>query len=87
MSEIIRSKDVKVRKGTICFGCGRKFAAGSEMRLDVVVDAGTAWNCHLCKTCVEVENEMEFGDDFGFGDLLYDALEIEAQEANRRAET
>ena len=85
MAEIIRSKDVKVRKGTICFGCGRKFAAGSEMRLDVVVDAGTAWNCHLCKTCVEVTNEMEFGDEFGFGDLFYDALEIEAHGSNRSA--
>ena len=86
MSDIIRSKEVKVRKDTICFGCGRRFAAGTKMRLDVIADGGV-WNCHLCETCVKISESMKYWEEFSFGQLRDEALEIEAQEANRRAET
>lgn len=78
MAGIIRSKTVATRKERVCFGCGRKFLAGTEMVVDVVAEDGHVWNCYLCKTCEGITREMRWGDEFGFGDLRDEALEVEA---------
>ena len=49
MSEVISTKVVKTRKPHVCFGCGREFPAGTEMRKDFVVDV-KAFSCYLCGT-------------------------------------
>ena len=36
MSEVISTKVVKTRKPHVCFGCGREFPAGAQMRKDFV---------------------------------------------------
>lgn len=78
MSEILNSRRVATRKDHVCFGCGRKFPAGTAMTVDVVIDDGI-WNCYLCDTCKEITLDMEPWDEFGHGDLRDEALEREAR--------
>lgn len=78
MSEVIGRRGVKTRKPHVCFGCGRKISAGSQMERSCVVD-DTLWTCYLCETCQEVSGELNWYDEYGFGDLRERALEIEAQ--------
>ena len=76
MSTILRNKIVKTRKDHCCFGCARIFPAGSEMEFSVVKD-DDIFNSYLCKTCLQIMNKMVYGDEFCFGDLSEEALEIE----------
>ena len=79
MSEAIGRKMVTTRKPHVCFGCGRRFAEKTRMEKCLVVDGGDAWSCYLCQTCVDVSQELDFGDEYGFGELRERALEIEAE--------
>lgn len=79
MSEVISTKYVKTRKPHICFGCGREFPKGTEMRKDFVVDT-TAWSCYLCETCEKITYKMNYDDEFGYGELREEALEMERLE-------
>ena len=88
MSDVVRYKDnVKVRKPQVCFGCRRVFQPGTIMDFQVIADGGEIWNTYLCKTCSYIASNLSYGDEFYAGDLRDEALEIEAHEANRRAET
>ena len=78
MSESIGTKIVTTRKPHVCFGCARKFPEKTKMQRDCVVDGGTAWTCYLCMTCLGISKSMYRGDEFGFGDLHEEALEIES---------
>ena len=78
MSEVIGRRVVKTRKPHVCFGCGRKIPAGSQMERSCVAD-GILWTCYLCETCQEVSRELDYGDEYSFGDLRERTLEIEAQ--------
>lgn len=83
MSIEIRNKKVTTRKPHRCFGCGRTFPTGTQMDFSVFVDDGI-FNCYLCKSCQKVAYDI--GDEFCFGDLLEDALELEMEEEKRGAE-
>ena len=79
MSEVISTKVVKTRKPHVCFGCGREFPAGTEMRKDFVVDV-KAFSCYLCETCEKITYKMDYDDEFGYGELREEALELERLE-------
>lgn len=88
MGEVLSSKIVKTRKPHYCFGCGRKFPAGIEMKREGVID-GTPFTMYLCKTCQEVCQQMNHFDreeGFCYGNLLEDAEEYErsATEGGRK---
>ena len=80
MSNIIGTKIVLTRKPRVCFGCGREIFAKTKMQRDCVIDGGTAWTCYLCMTCVGISQSMYRNDEFGYGDLYDEALEIEMGE-------
>ena len=75
--EILNPHVVTTRKPHVCFGCGRKFLAGTKMERAFVVD-DKPWTSYICSTCMDVEQSMQYGSEFGFGDLRDDALEREA---------
>lgn len=76
--DILNPRVVVTRKSHICFGCAREFPKGTKMELSCIVDGGTAWTCYLCPTCMKLTQEMCGDDVYGCGDLLEDALELEA---------
>ena len=38
---------------------------------------GTPWTCYLCESCQKASAELDWQDEYGFGDLRERALEIE----------
>lgn len=78
MSYNIGEKVVLTRKSHVCFGCGRNIPAKTKMQRDCVIDGGTAWTCYLCMTCLNISRSVYRGDEFCFGDLYEEAIEIEA---------
>lgn len=76
MPEVIGQKTVKTRKDHVCFGCGRNFPKGTLMERSCVVDNGL-WTCYLCKSCQKASSELNWKDEYGFGELRERALEIE----------
>lgn len=78
MSRIISSKNVKIRKPHYCFGCAREFPKSTEMQYNTVIaDDDYIFNAYICPTCLDVIDSMEYGDEFCYGDLKEDALELE----------
>ena len=70
MSRILKQKDVKTRKPHQCFGCARKFPAGSKLEYRVEVnDSNELWYGYLCDVCIEMEYSMEYGDEYSCGEL------------------
>ena len=45
-------------------------------------DGGTVMSYYLCKTCDAITSRMDSGDEFNFGDLREEALEMEREMAN-----
>ena len=71
--DVISSKKVKTRKDHNCWGCTRKFPAGTEMQATACVDEGTVTTAYWCKECEEFMDTLprdETEDGFRFGDLL-----------------
>ena len=81
MSQVLNPRVVTTHKPHICFGCAREFPKGTKMELSCIVDGGTAWTCYLCPTCMKLTQEMRYDDEYCCGDLLEDALELEAEES------
>ena len=81
MSSILNPRVVITRKPHICFGCAREFPKGTKMELSCIVDGGTLWTCYLCPTCMKLTQKMRYDDEYGCGDLLKDALKMEAAES------
>ena len=79
MSDVIGRKMISTRKPHVCFGCGRQFPPKTKMERSAVVDGGSVWTCYLCKTCVDVSQELNWNDEYGFGELRERALEVEAE--------
>lgn len=79
MSDVVSSKIVKTRKDHCCFGCGRKFPAWTFMQKDFVVDYRDAFTTYLCETCQKICKNT-WRDEFGYGDLREEALEMEKNE-------
>lgn len=77
MSTILRSDTVTTRKPHVCFGCGRKFEPPCRMVSAAYVDSGTVNSYYLCETCDKISSEMDYGDEYGFGDFRDEALERE----------
>lgn len=79
--ELLRQKDVIIRKPHVCFGCGREFNKGTPMRFEVWKDIDIN-NSYLCKTCQRVIDNIchkESYFEYGFGDLREDTLEYESE--------
>lgn len=80
--EALTQKLVKTRKPHTCFGCGRRYPAGTTMEFAAIADGGTVNNSYLCETCMEVVAEIsnESGYfEYCFGDLQENALSLEAE--------
>ena len=77
MAEVIGQKTVKTRKDHVCFGCGRNFPKGTLMERSCVIDNGL-WTSYLCPTCKKISASLEYGDEYGFGDLREYTLEKES---------
>lgn len=79
----LKQKKVKTRKPHNCFGCAKKFPAGSKMVYNVAVDNGDFSYAYWCETCGNImdqlENwEREDGIYFGeFNDSYYDQFRTE----------
>lgn len=80
MSKILHYKRVAIRKTHICFGCGRKFDPPNEMISVACADCGTVNNYYLCRTCDDIVSDMQYGDEYGYGDLREEAVEREKNE-------
>lgn len=79
MLESLRSKIVVTRKPHNCFGCGRKFKAGTKMLKEEMLDNGL-WSCYLCETCQKIVSDMSDDDSFCYSDLMEEALALEGNE-------
>lgn len=80
--DVLTQKIVNTRKPHTCFGCSRKFPAGTRMEFSTIADGGTVNNSYLCETCVEVVNEISSESgyfEYGFGELRDDALSLESE--------
>lgn len=77
MSTVLRYKAVKIRKPHVCFGCGRRFEPPCQMIAAAAADAGTVDSYYLCESCDKIASQMQYNDEFGFGDLREGALEYE----------
>ena len=86
MSEILKNKEVKIRKVQRCFGCGRRFKPSTKMLFQVVKADKSVFNIYMCKTCVEIQNNFCRYYEFGEGDLREEALEIEKARAEAQKE-
>lgn len=77
MSKILSTRESTIRKDRCCFGCAREFPKGTKMFVEAIADGGSVWSCYLCRTCKEIVSHLAWDDEFGFGDLRDDALELE----------
>ena len=80
--EALTQKLVKTRKPHTCFGCGRRYPAGSTMEFAAIADGGTVNNSYLCETCVQVVNEISSKSgyfEYGFSELREFALFLESE--------
>ena len=78
MSDVLTEKVVKTRKSHICFGCGRQFPKDTKMIYQTVADGGAVNTFYICDTCWEIMGRMDYWDEFGYGELREEALELEA---------
>lgn len=69
--QIVSDKTVKTRKEHKCWGCGRSFPKGSELRRLVEADGGEIKSTYWCYVCTEAWNEWMHPCDDGimFGDF------------------
>ena len=81
--ELVREKRLITKKSHKCFGCGREFPKGTDMKYEVWADDGSAYNSYLCETCCELvsDHAREFGGyfEYGEGELKDEAIEAEAR--------
>lgn len=79
---VLRYHFVKTRKPHVCFGCGRSFETGSQMVSACTADTGYIDSFYFCETCDKIICNMDDNDDFAFGDLYQDAIELESKNCN-----
>ena len=66
-------KTVKTRKPHNCWGCAKKYPAGTGMTYSVSVDQGDFSAAYWCEDCEEILNKLEpwqLEDGFAYGDIL-----------------
>lgn len=80
MSTILRHKYVTTRTPHVCFGCGRKILSPARMASMAYADGGTVMSYYLCKTCDAITSRMDSDDEFNFGELREEALEMERED-------
>lgn len=69
MIKCIEYKQVKVRKPTTCFGCGRQFPVGTIMEAQTMRDKDL-YHIHLCLACESLVNDLvEDGGIYYEGDF------------------
>lgn len=77
MSELICSKVVMTRKEHSCFGCLRKFPAGTIMERFTAKE-DFIFTDYICETCQGIARTQLRGEEFREGDLRDRALEWES---------
>lgn len=82
MSTILRHKYVITRTPHICFGCGRNILSPARMASIAYADGGTVQSYYLCETCDTIVSRMRWDDEYGFGELREEALEMEREMTN-----
>ena len=82
MCVLDNGKWVTTRKKHQCFGCLRKFPAGSELWRCVFTDGGSAYSIYTCAVCEAVYADWPGNEEYGEGDIR-DA-DIETWEATRK---
>lgn len=70
MAKILRWENVKTRKPHSCFGCDKKYLAGTEMVNAAYADSGSVFSCYWCATCEEyMRRHFEYGDETMQGEI------------------
>lgn len=77
MGAMLRYDKVTTRVVHVCFGCGRMFPPRTKMISAAYADDGTVNSYHLCETCENIVAHMDSGEEYCFGDLRNEALEVE----------
>ena len=73
----LKTKEVRIRKPRICWGCNKKHYPGNKMTYNVYVDMGEILDSYWCNLCIGfLDNSMKKGmiDDDGIanGDFVGD---------------
>ena len=86
---ILDSRTVVTRKAHRCWGCGRRFQAGSSLRRVRSVEDGQFLTVYWCPVCSEVlaQPSYHYDDEFGFGELREEDPEWEAIRERMEGET
>ena len=67
---VIRSKEVKIRKPQICWGCGATYPVGTRMGYVVCVDGGVMHSAYWCNICQEYTKRGESDDEYEFKSIV-----------------
>lgn len=63
MSDVmLTDKTVKTKKPHTCYGCSRKFPAGTKMQYQAGVWQGDFWTSYFCLPCNELWDQIDWGD-------------------------
>lgn len=73
MTDFLQNKSVTTRKAHKCWGCGREFPKGSDLRYIVSVDQGEFGSSYWCEVCDECWNRQGYDTDDGInmGDMRH----------------
>ena len=66
---VISSNEVKTRKKHKCWGCGRNFPEGTEMKTTTSEDLGKIKTVYWCETCALFYTELNENIGISFGEF------------------
>jgi len=66
---LIASNEVKTRKEHYCWGCGREFPKGIEMKTTTCEDLGEIKTVYWCETCALFYTELNEDTGITFGEF------------------
>ena len=89
MSKLLSWKTVKTKKDYKCWGCCKKYSAGTEMIRASYTDSGTAYTIYWCKICEEyMRKYSKYEDGYGQGEIYendketWEAIKMELKGLN-----
>lgn len=69
-AQVMKFKEVVIRKDRNCFGCSRTFPKGTVMESQVIRNGKQLYTIHLCETCQDlVELRVQDGEEYYEGDF------------------
>jgi len=75
MTDLLENRIVTTRKEHFCWGCGRDFPSGAELKVRVEVDQGEIARTYWCAVCEEVIDgwpTFYTEDGVGYGEVRID---------------